>query len=138
MESTSPFIVVLLLISLWPGGWKPLGIGGGNETPLFALHLLAEAETEDTDLDTLAVAFQSWMYGRFTPAGGVFATFASLGMLGWIFFLSVAASAVVGPAVVDKGVGGNDDDDEILENRRKGKHSPPKCTWISSSSRCMR
>ncbi len=31
---------------------------------------------------SLAAAFQSWMYGGFTPAGGVFATLTSVGMLG--------------------------------------------------------
>ncbi|KAJ2969468.1 hypothetical protein NQ176_g8649 [Zarea fungicola] len=31
---------------------------------------------------TLAAAFQSYMYGAFTPAGGVFATLTSMAMLG--------------------------------------------------------
>lgn len=29
----------------------------------------------------MAAAFQSWMYGGFTPAAGIFATLTSLGML---------------------------------------------------------
>lgn len=32
---------------------------------------------------SIAAAFQSWMYGGFTPAAGVFATLTSLGMLGF-------------------------------------------------------
>ncbi|KAJ5673624.1 hypothetical protein N7507_002751 [Penicillium longicatenatum] len=31
---------------------------------------------------SLAAAFQSWMYGGFTPAGGIFATLTSMAMLG--------------------------------------------------------
>jgi len=31
---------------------------------------------------SLAAAFQSWMYGGFTPAAGIFATLTSVGMLG--------------------------------------------------------
>jgi hypothetical protein len=34
-------------------------------------------------LGSVAAAFQSWMYGGFTPAGGIFATLLSLGMLGF-------------------------------------------------------
>ncbi|KAI9765208.1 MAG: hypothetical protein M1840_007700 [Geoglossum simile] len=31
---------------------------------------------------SMAAGFQAWMYGAFTPAGGIFATLTSLGMLG--------------------------------------------------------
>ena len=31
---------------------------------------------------SLAAAFQSYMYGGFTPAGGIFATLTSMAMLG--------------------------------------------------------
>ncbi|KAF4612542.1 hypothetical protein G7Y89_g15590 [Cudoniella acicularis] len=31
---------------------------------------------------SIAAGFQSWMYGGFTPAGGLFATLTSVGMLG--------------------------------------------------------
>ncbi len=33
-------------------------------------------------IGSLAAAFQSWVYGGFTPAGGIFATLTSVGMLG--------------------------------------------------------
>ncbi|KAI1432317.1 hypothetical protein GGR50DRAFT_617203 [Xylaria sp. CBS 124048] len=33
---------------------------------------------------TLAAAFQSWAYGGFTPAGGIFATLTSMAMLGYL------------------------------------------------------
>jgi len=47
----------------------------------------------------MAAAFQSWMYGGFTPAAGVFATLTSLGMLGLanpIFALISAVIATLG------------------------------------------
>ncbi|KAL1585220.1 hypothetical protein WHR41_05767 [Cladosporium halotolerans] len=33
---------------------------------------------------SLAAAFQAWAYGAFTPAGGIFATLTSLGMVGML------------------------------------------------------
>lgn len=39
---------------------------------------------------SLAAAFQAWAYGAFTPAGGIFATLTSLGMVG---FLAPAVAA---------------------------------------------
>jgi hypothetical protein len=51
----------------------------------------------------MAAGFQSWMYGAFTPAGGVFATLTSLGMLGLAapaFVLGAAAVATVVSVVV--------------------------------------
>lgn len=33
---------------------------------------------------SLAAAFQGWAYGAFTPAGGIFATLTSLGMVGFL------------------------------------------------------
>ncbi|PGH11356.1 hypothetical protein AJ80_07147 [Polytolypa hystricis UAMH7299] len=47
---------------------------------------------------SLAAAFQSWMYGGFTPAGGLFATCTSIAMLGLVM------PAVVGVAVVLAGL----------------------------------
>ncbi|KAI4089545.1 MAG: hypothetical protein LQ339_008538 [Xanthoria mediterranea] len=70
------FIVVLLLLSIFLG-FNPVGIGGG----------------------TFAAAFQSCMYGGFTPAGGVFATLTSLGMLGWMIPVHTGVSAVFATAV---------------------------------------
>lgn len=43
----------------------------------------------------MAAAFQSWMYGGFTPAAGIFATLTSLGMLGAASPLFALISAVV-------------------------------------------
>lgn len=39
------------------------------------------------------------MYGGFTPAGGVFATLTSLGMLGWMVPVEAGVSAVVATVV---------------------------------------
>ncbi|KAL3587741.1 hypothetical protein FPOAC2_13640 [Fusarium poae] len=50
-------IVCSLILCL---GFGPIGIGAG----------------------TLAAAFQSFAYGGFTPAGGIFATITSMAMLG--------------------------------------------------------
>lgn len=48
---------------------------------------------------TLAAAFQSWAYGGFTPAGGIFATLTSMGMLGLLVPIQVAFSAVLATLV---------------------------------------
>ncbi|KAL6886287.1 hypothetical protein HDV57DRAFT_490104 [Trichoderma longibrachiatum] len=68
-------------------GFGPIGIGAG----------------------TLAAAFQSWMYGAFTPAGGIFATLTSMAMLGTLMPAAsiLAAAVATGVAVVvwELGVG---------------------------------
>ncbi|KAL2042380.1 hypothetical protein N7G274_004870 [Stereocaulon virgatum] len=64
------FTVVLLLSSAV--GFGPMGIGAG----------------------TLAAAFQGCAYGGFTPAGGIFATLTSMGMLGWLMPVQVGLAAV--------------------------------------------
>ena len=51
-------------------------------------------------LGTLAAAFQSWAYGGFTPAGGIFATLTSLGMLGYLRPFEVGAGAMVATVVM--------------------------------------
>ena len=48
---------------------------------------------------TLAAAFQSWAYGGFTPAGGIFATLTSMGMLGTLMPVQVLCSAVLATLV---------------------------------------
>ncbi|KAJ6147428.1 hypothetical protein N7497_009410, partial [Penicillium chrysogenum] len=50
---------------------------------------------------SLAAAFQSFMYGAFTPAGGIFATLTSMAMLGTLMPLEVlvASALAVGVAV---------------------------------------
>ncbi|KAH8895502.1 hypothetical protein GQ53DRAFT_820330 [Thozetella sp. PMI_491] len=61
-------------------GFGPVGIGAG----------------------TFAAAFQSYMYGGFTPAGGIFATLTSMAMLGILqpFVVAVASLVALGVAVV--------------------------------------
>lgn len=48
---------------------------------------------------TLAAAFQSWMYGGFTPAGGIFATLTSVAMLGFLMPVVCVGAAVVATLV---------------------------------------
>lgn len=48
---------------------------------------------------TLAAAFQSWAYGGFTPAGGIFATLTSMGMLGTLMPVQVILSAMLATVV---------------------------------------
>ncbi|KAL5091328.1 hypothetical protein H0G86_009154 [Trichoderma simmonsii] len=54
-------------------GFGPVGIGAG----------------------TLAAAFQSYMYGAFTPAGGIFATLTSMAMLGSLMPAAAILAAVI-------------------------------------------
>jgi len=63
----------VIFILLFCVGFNPVGIGAG----------------------TMAAVFQSWAYGGFTPAGGIFATLTSLGMLGWLMPGQVCVAAVV-------------------------------------------
>lgn len=46
-------------------------------------------------IGSLAAGFQSWMYGGFTPAAGIFATLTSLGMLGCFMPAAVALAACI-------------------------------------------
>jgi hypothetical protein len=48
---------------------------------------------------SLAAGFQSWMYGAFTPAGGVFAVLTSIGMMGFFAPPLVAVAVVVASVV---------------------------------------
>jgi hypothetical protein len=48
---------------------------------------------------TLAAAFQSWAYGGFTPAGGIFATLTSLAMLGYFMRLQAGVAVVIATGV---------------------------------------
>ncbi|PYH94032.1 hypothetical protein BO71DRAFT_399203 [Aspergillus ellipticus CBS 707.79] len=43
---------------------------------------------------SLAAAFQSFMYGGFTPAGGIFATLTSMAMLGTLMFPAAVIAVV--------------------------------------------
>jgi hypothetical protein len=46
-------------------------------------------------IGSLAAAFQSWMYGGFTPAAGVFATLTSVGMLGFATPIFTAVAILI-------------------------------------------
>jgi len=48
---------------------------------------------------SLAAGFQSWMYGAFTPAGGVFAVLTSIGMMGFFATPQVVGAVVVASVV---------------------------------------
>jgi hypothetical protein len=50
--------------------------------------------SDDFVKGTIAAAFQSWAYGAFTPAGGVFAALTSIGMMG-VFYPPLVIGAVV-------------------------------------------
>jgi hypothetical protein len=47
----------------------------------------------------MAAGFQSWMYGGFTPAGGVFAVLTSIGMIGVFQPVPVASASVIASLV---------------------------------------
>ncbi|KAF1821324.1 uncharacterized protein K489DRAFT_411695 [Dissoconium aciculare CBS 342.82] len=48
---------------------------------------------------TLVASFQSWVYGGFTPAGGIFATLTSLAMLGYFMRLQAGVAFVIATGV---------------------------------------
>ncbi|KAH7133982.1 hypothetical protein EDB81DRAFT_886792 [Dactylonectria macrodidyma] len=48
---------------------------------------------------TVAAAFQSWAYGGFTPAAGIFATLTSMAMLGTLEPAAAIFSAFIATAV---------------------------------------
>ena len=47
----------------------------------------------------MAAAFQAWAYGGFTPAGGLFATLTSLGMLGWLAPVEAVVAALIASVI---------------------------------------
>ena len=53
----------------------------------------------DSVLGSLAAAFQSFMYAGFTPAGGIFATLTSMGMLGALMPAAVITAMVLATVV---------------------------------------
>jgi hypothetical protein len=61
------------------------------------------------EVGSFAAGFQSWMYGGFTPAAGIFATLTSVGMLGYVVPVyataSVAVATFVAALVWASGVG---------------------------------
>ena len=58
-------------------GFGPAGVVAGSAHFYFLVRITDIAVT-----GSLAASFQAWMYGGFTPAAGIFATFTSLGMIG--------------------------------------------------------
>ena len=66
--------------------------------PLILFCLSIETDSNN-DIATLAAAFQSWAYGGFTPAGGVFATLTSMAMLGTLMPVQVLCSVVLATVV---------------------------------------
>ena len=50
-------------------------------------------------LASLAAAFQSFMYGGFTPAGGIFATLTSMAMLGTLMWPAAVIVALLATGV---------------------------------------
>ncbi|KAL8369815.1 hypothetical protein RB595_000250 [Gaeumannomyces hyphopodioides] len=76
------WVITFTLVSLilWTLGFGPLGVGIGS----------------------LAAGFQSWAYGAFTPAGGLFALFTSMTMLGTLnpLFGLIAAAVATFVAVI--------------------------------------
>ena len=53
----------------------------------------------NTERGTMAAAFQSYMYGGFTPAGGIFATLTSMAMLGTLMPPAAVFAALVATIV---------------------------------------
>jgi hypothetical protein len=54
----------------------------------------------DDPRGSLAAAIQAWAYGAFTPAGGIFATLTSLGMVGMLAPAVAAVGASVATVIV--------------------------------------
>jgi len=50
-------------------------------------------------LGSLAAALQSFMYGAFTPAGGIFATLTSMAMLGALMWPAVIIAVLLATGV---------------------------------------
>ena len=92
------FTVVLLLV--FAVGFNPVGIGAGESFGgLKASSFLLEHKADSYATGTAAAAFQSWAYGGFTPAGGIFATLTSMAMLGFLMPLEVGLAAMIATGV---------------------------------------
>jgi len=90
----------LLLLSL---GFGPVGIVAGkqNASPRQNVRNCGSNFCLSFGgLGSMAAAFQSWMYGAFTPAAGVFATLTSLGMLGLANPLFALISVIIATLAV--------------------------------------
>ncbi|KAI0851159.1 hypothetical protein F5Y00DRAFT_259700 [Daldinia vernicosa] len=71
-------------------------------TAVVTLGLSLGFGSEGVIAGSLAAAFQSAMYGGFTPAGGIFASLTSLAMLGLLAPATTAIAAIIAliPAVI--------------------------------------
>lgn len=90
------FMVVMILVSCI--GFNPVGVAAGLAYPLITI-IAAEFHKLICSTGSAAAYFQSWMYGGFTPAGGIFATLTSMGMLGVLMPLEVIFSSTVATIV---------------------------------------
>lgn len=92
-------VVAFIILAL---GFGPIGVGAsaislpaGTNLDLTAYLLNILSDT----LGTLAAAFQSYMYGGFTPAGGIFATLTSMAMLGTMMPLALLVASSIATVV---------------------------------------
>lgn len=87
-------------------GFGPLGVITG-EAPRSNSGFYRPSHA--LDIGTIAAAFQSIMYGGFTPAGGLFATLTSMAMVGTlmpaVFVFSSLVASLVAAMVWVYGVG---------------------------------
>ena len=81
-------------VRLWSISLQRLKPTWASEIPRMSIMAAGDECTA-----TFAAAFQSWAYGGFTPAGGIFATLTSMGMLGYLVPIQVAFSAVLATLV---------------------------------------
>lgn len=87
------FTIVTLLFSCCFG---PPGVVGGmsiNASAVYLENWTCKYLNFYSIPGSLAAAFQSYMYGAFTPAGGIFATLTSMGMLGTLMLPVVIFAA---------------------------------------------
>lgn len=75
--------------------WRRYDFLGWQDQIVFIFILVLLGRMSDSHVTgTLAAAFQFFAYGGFTPAGGIFATLTSMGMLGFLMPLEVGLAAV--------------------------------------------
>jgi hypothetical protein len=86
------FVVVLIIVSCI--GLNPVGVAAGLAYPL-TRRIVTGPYKLTRSTGSAAAYFQSWMYGGFTPAGGIFATLTSMAMLGTLMPLQVIFSSTV-------------------------------------------
>ena len=74
---------------------------------------LASRKFADCRTGSMAAGVQSWVYGGFTPAGGVFAVLTSIGMIGVFQPIPIIGASIIASLVtavvagVRKDVGGH-------------------------------